>query len=81
MNWPYSCFIINRCQEIVSPFFISKGNNVDGKMFLKLTRTDLKELFPDDFPTRKSLWGLLSSMVSLYYDGIQTSFFHCFPVS
>lgn len=44
-------------------------------MFLKLTRTDLKELFPDDFPTRKSLWDLLSSIVSLYYDGIQTSFF------
>lgn len=22
MNWPYSCFIINRCLEIKSPFFL-----------------------------------------------------------
>ncbi|XP_068753115.1 uncharacterized protein [Montipora capricornis] len=33
-------------------------------MFLKLTRPDLKELFPEDSPTRKHLWDFIISAKS-----------------
>ena len=39
------------------------GNKIDGKMLLKLSRFDLKDLSPDDFPARKKLWDILSDIV------------------
>lgn len=47
-------------------FYISfnTDNQVDGKMFIKLTRSDLMDLFPSDFSARKKFWDFLSELVS-----------------
>ena len=37
---------------------------MDGKMFLSLSRSDLKDLFPTNFVTRRKLWDLLNIVVS-----------------
>lgn len=57
----YTCFIIP-----FNLFYISfnTDNQVDGKMFITLTRSDLMNLFPSDFSARKKFWDFLSELVS-----------------
>ena len=42
-------------------------NKVDGKMFIKLTWTDLLDLHPSDFSARKKFWDFLSELVSFQF--------------
>ena len=41
------------------------ANGVDGPTFLKLTRDDLKDIFPNCFMFRKKLWDYLEDCVSV----------------
>ena len=58
------CFIA--CQyQLYIPLNID--NQVDGKMFMKLTRSDLMDLYPSDFSARKKFWDFLSELVSFQF--------------
>lgn len=50
-----SGFAFNHCD-------ILEENNVDGNLFTKLTRSDLKDLFPSDFAIRKKFWDFLCNL-------------------
>lgn len=41
-------------------------HNIDGNTFIKLTRDDLKDIFPDNFKVRKLLWDFLEDLVRIY---------------
>ncbi|XP_068756774.1 uncharacterized protein [Montipora capricornis] len=45
---------------------ILEENNVDGNLFTKLTRSDLKDLFPSDFAIRKKFWDFLCNLNSVH---------------
>ena len=44
-------------------FFMPTDNNINGKTFLKLKRSDLLDLFPDNFLMRKEVSDFLDDLV------------------
>lgn len=60
------CFIV--CQYLFVLYIpLNIDNQVDGKMFIKLTRSDLMDLYPTDFSARKKFWDFLSELVSFQF--------------
>jgi len=62
--------VFHLCSWSIIYLLIIVESGVDGALFIKLTREDLKDILPHSFALRKMVWDYLEYIVSASFDFI-----------